>query len=79
MSAYLAVDSRVSVRARALVRPVTVEASSSIEARLGITLIDVILAVAASESRETLAGEGVDSIHAGASVEARAVETRDNV
>lgn len=60
--------------ARAFVRPVTVQASPSVEARLGVTLIDVILAVAASEARQAEASEHVDSIHTGAAIEARAEE-----
>ena len=50
--------------AGALVRPVTVKTGSSIEARFGVTLVDIVLAVAAGESRETQAGECIDSIHA---------------
>lgn len=50
-SPYLAIDSRVAMRTGALVRPIAVKTSASIEARFGVTLIDIILAVAASESR----------------------------
>lgn len=64
--------------AGALVRPVTVKTSSSIEAWFGVTLVDVILAVAAGESRETQTGERIDSIHASATIEARAAETQEN-
>lgn len=60
------------MRARAFVSPVTVQASSSVEARLRVALIDVILAVAASETRQAEASEHVDSINAGAAVEAGA-------
>lgn len=59
------------MRARAFVCPITVQASPSVEARLGVALIDVILAVAAGETRQAEASEHVDSIHAGAAVEAR--------
>lgn len=60
------------MRARAFVRPVTVQASPSVEARLGVALIDVILAVAAGEARQAEASEHVDSIHASAAIEAGA-------
>lgn len=60
------------MRARALVRPVTVQASPTVEARLGVALVDVILAVAAGEAGQAEASEDVDSVHAGAAVEARA-------
>lgn len=48
---YLTVDSCVAMRTGALVRPITVKTSSSIEAGFGVTLVDIILAVAASEAR----------------------------
>lgn len=60
------------MRARALVSPVTVQASPTVETRLGVTLVDVILAVAAGEAGQAEASEDVDSVHAGAAVEARA-------
>lgn len=60
------------MRARALVRPVAVQASPTVEARLGVALVDVILAVAAGEARQAEACEHVDSVNAGAAVEARA-------
>lgn len=60
----------------ALVRPITVKTSASIEAWFGVTLIDIILAIAASESRQTKAGECIDSIHTCAPVEARAEMTK---
>lgn len=60
------------MRARAFVRPVTVQASPSVEAGLGVALIDVILAVAASEAGQAEASEHVDSIHTSAAIEARA-------
>lgn len=61
------------MRTGALVCPITVKTRSPIEARFGVTLIDIILTVAASESRETQAGESINSIHTGATIEARAV------
>lgn len=48
---YLTIDSYVAMRTGAFVRPVTVKTRASVEARFGVTLIDVILAVAAGESR----------------------------
>lgn len=60
------------MRTGALIRPITIKTSSSIEARLGITLIDIKLAIASSESSETQASEGIDSIHTSTTVEARA-------
>lgn len=51
ISPYLTIDSCVAVRTGALVRPITVQTRASIEARFGVTLVDIILAVAASESR----------------------------
>lgn len=62
------------MRARAFVRPVTVQASPSVEAWLGVALIDVILAVAAGEARQAEASEHVDSIYASSAIEARAEE-----
>lgn len=50
-SPYLTIDSCIAMRTGALVRPIAVKTSASIEARFGVTLIDIILAVAASESR----------------------------
>lgn len=38
----------------------------------GVTLIDIILAVAAREAGWTQTGEGVDTIHTGATIEAGA-------
>lgn len=60
------------MRASALVRPVTVQASPAVEARLRVALVDVILAVAAGETGQAETSEDVDSVHAGATVEARA-------
>lgn len=76
---YLTVDPRVAMGTGALVRPITVETGSSIEARFRVTLIDIVLAVAASESRETQAGECIDSVHASATIEARAAETWETI
>lgn len=50
-SPYLTVDSCVAVRTGALVCPVAVKTRAPIEARFGVTLVDIILAVASSESR----------------------------
>lgn len=78
ISPYLTIDSCVAMSTGALVRPITVKTCASVEAWLGVTLIDIVLAVAASESRQTQAGEWINSIHTGATVEARAEETQDN-
>lgn len=75
---YLAVDSRVTVRTGALVGPVAVEAGAPVEARFGVTLVDVMLAVAAGETRQTQAGEGIDAVHTGATVEAGTADTKAN-
>lgn len=72
LSSYLTVDPSVAMRTRALVGPITVKTCASIEAGLGVTLVDIILAVAASESRQTEASERIDSIHTGATIETRA-------
>lgn len=66
------------MRTGALVCPVTVQTGASIEARSGVALIDVILTVAAGESGQTQAGEGIYSIHAGAAIEAGAKEMQRN-
>ena len=47
---YLTVDSRVPVGTGALICPITVKTGATVEARLGVALIYVILAVAAGES-----------------------------
>lgn len=72
VSSYLTVNSSVAKRTGALICSITVKTCATIEAGLGVTLVDVILAVAASESRQTETGEGIDAIHTGATIEARA-------
>lgn len=72
VSSYLTVNSGVAERTGALVRPVTVKTRAAVEAGLGVTLVDVVLAVAAGEARQAETGEGVDAVHAGAAVEAGA-------
>lgn len=78
VSPYLTIDSCVAVRTGALVCPITVHTTASIETWFGVTLIDIILTVAAGKSRQTQAGEGIDSIHTGATIETRAKETQEN-
>lgn len=73
-SPYLTIDSSVTMRTGALVCPITIKTSASIEAWLRVTLIDIILTVAASETSQTQAGEGVNSIHTGSAIEARTVQ-----
>lgn len=72
---YLAVEAGVSLGTGALVRPVAVLTRAPVQARLGVTLVDVVLTVAAREAGQADAGEGVDAIHAGATVEAGAEDT----
>lgn len=72
---YLAVEPSVSLGTSALVRPIAVLTRAAIQARLGVALVNVMLAVAACEARRTDAGEGVDAIHAGPIVEAGAGNT----
>lgn len=67
------------MRTSAFVRPITVKTSSSIETWFGVTLINIILAVAASESRQTQTGERIDSIHTRATVEARAKQKQEKM
>ena len=69
---HLAVEARVALRAGARVGAVAVVAGAAVQAGPRVTLVDVMLAVAAREARWTQAGEGVDAIHAGTAVEAGA-------
>ena len=71
---YLAAQAGVPVWTGALVGAVAVLAGSSVQTRLGVALVDVVLAVTAGEARRTQTGEGVDAVHAGAAVKARAEE-----
>ena len=64
------------MQAHALVGAVAVLAGAAIQAGLGVTLVDIMLAVTASEAWWAYAGEGVDAVHAGASIEAGAVEKK---
>jgi len=72
---YLAVEPGVSLGTSALVCSVAVLARAPVQARLGVALINVVLAVAAREAGRADAGEGVDAIHAGPTVEAGAGNT----
>lgn len=72
---YLAVEPGVSLRTSALVHPVAVLTRAPVQARLGVALVNVMLAVAAREAGWTDAGEGVDAIHAGPTIEAGAENT----
>lgn len=74
-SHYLAVEPSVSLGTGALVRPVAVLTRAPVQAGLGVTLVDVVLTVAAGEAGWTEAGEGVDAIHAGPPIEAGAGST----
>ena len=64
------------MRTGALVGPIAVQAGTAVDAGLGVALVDVVLAMAAGETGQTQAGEGIDAVHTGAAVEARAAETQ---
>lgn len=61
--------------AGALVSAIAIQAGATIQTRFGVALIDVMLAVATSESRWAQTCEGIDTIHTGASIEAGAAES----
>lgn len=75
LTSDLTVGSGVAVRAGASVVAVAVVAGAAVVAGLGVALVDVVLAVAARESRRAQTREGVDAVHAGATVEAGAAGT----
>lgn len=72
---YLAVEASVPLGTGAFVCPVAVLTRAPVQAGLRITLVDVVLAVAAREAGQAHAGEGVDAIHACPTVEAGAGDT----
>lgn len=57
--------------ASALVSAIAVMTSATIQARLRVTFVDIMLAVVASKSWGTDACEGIDAIYTGSTVEAR--------
>lgn len=61
------------MRTGAFVGAVAVLAGASILTGSGVALVDVVLTVAPSEAWWAQTGEGVDPVHTGAAVEARAV------
>lgn len=65
----------VSLRAGALVGAIAVLAGASIHARSGVALVDVMLAVVASEAFRAQASEAVDAIHTCATIKTRALST----
>ena len=67
------------MRTGALVCPVTIETSASIEAGFGVTLVDVVLAVAPGEAWRAQTRESVDAVHTGAAIEAGAAEKQINI
>lgn len=69
----LAVEPGVPLGTGALVRPVAVLTRAPVQAWLGVTLIDVVLTVAAREAGQAHTGEGVDAIHARPTIEAGAL------
>lgn len=76
---YLAVEPGVAVSAGALVRAVRVLAGAPVQTGPRVTLIDVMLAVAAHQACWAQAGESVDAIHARATIEAGAASARKSV
>lgn len=69
---HLAVEASVALRAGALVGAIAVLAGATMQAGPRVTLVDVVLAVAAREAGRAQAGEGVDAVHTSATVEAGA-------
>ena len=76
---YLTVEPVVTMGTGALVGAIAVQAGPSVEAGSGVTLVDVMLAVAAGEARRTQAGEGVDAVHTRTPVEAGATRETEEV
>ena len=64
-----------AVGAEAGVGGVAVEAGGSVEARVGVAGVDVVLAVGTGVARRTLAAVLVHTVYASTTVEARAVNT----
>lgn len=62
--------------AGAFVGAVAVLAGAAVQTGFGVTLVDVVLAVAPSEARRTQTCEGVDVVHTGATIEAGAAEKK---
>lgn len=60
------------MRAGAFVGAVAILAGAAVHAGLRVTLVDVMLAIVPGEAWRAQAGEGVDAVHTGAAVEARA-------
>lgn len=73
---YLAVESNVALGTSTLVGSIAVLAGASVQAGSGVTLVDVVLAVAASEARWAQAGVGVDAVQTSPTVETRAGDKR---
>lgn len=71
---YLATVASIALGTRATEGLQGILTDASIETRLGVTLIDFILAVGASEARATGTGISIDFIRARPSIEARAVD-----
>lgn len=76
MCVYLAAVASVALRAGATEGLQGILTDASIEAGLGVTLIDLILAVGASEAWAAVTGITIDFICTRSSIEARAVEKR---
>lgn len=62
------------MRTAAFVGAVAVLAGAAVHAGFGVALVDVVLAVVPGEARRAQAGEGVDAVHTGAAVKARAAK-----
>lgn len=71
-SAHLAVEASVALWAGTLIGTIAVLAGATMQTGPRVTLIDIILAVAAREARRAQTGERVDTIDTGATIEAGA-------
>lgn len=79
MSVYLAAVASVALWAGATEGLQGILTDASIEAGLGVTLIDLILAMGASEAWAARTGIAIDFICACSSIKARAVDRTQNV
>lgn len=66
---HLAVLASVAQGTNTPVGAQAVHTGAPVQARVGVTLIDFCEAEASCEPQWALAGEGIDAIHAGASIE----------
>lgn len=61
----------------ALVCAITVLTCAAVQTGFGVALVDVMLAVAASEARRTQTGEGVDAVYASSSIKTGAEKEKE--